>query len=331
MISIARLAAQDRADLFDIAAASMGVRPAIIEKDFWVIYLLDYLFARSKLKDRIIFKGGTSLSKCYGLIERFSEDVDLILDWRVLGYGLMEPWEERSHSKQSAFKEESIERTNRYLNEVFIPLIGQGISEELGFKAELSPASEEETVIFSYPRYYHSVGVQDVIRLEIGPLAAWSPSENVQISSYLSQQIPDLISKPSFEVNTVKPERTFWEKAAILHQEANRPDSKMMPARYSRHYYDVYQLGKSWVKQEAIKNIELLHKVVLFKEKFYRTPWSRLPEAMHSALKLVPPQYRHTELKKDYDAMKDMLMGDAPSMQDIMVFLAELEQEINAM
>lgn len=331
MIGIARLTPEDRADLFEIAAASMGVRPAIIEKDFWVCYLLDYLFGRSVLKDRFIFKGGTSLSKCYHLIERFSEDIDLILDWRALGYGLTEPWEERSNTRQQAFKENSIERTNRYLEKVFIPAIGQGVSKELGFAAEFYPASEEaETVIFKYPRYYHSAGVQEIIRLEIGPLAAWTPSENVKTSSYLAQQIPDMIVEPIFTVNTVKPERTFWEKVTILHQEANRAEDRMMLLRYSRHYYDVYQLGRSWVKQEALKNIDLLDKVVQFKEKFYRTPWSRLAEAKPSTLKLVPPQYRHAELKKDYEAMKEMLMGDVPSIQDIMAYLAELEEEINA-
>lgn len=197
------------------------------------------------------------MSKCYHLIQRFSEDVDLILDWRVLGYGLAEPWEERSISKQSSFKEDSIERTNKYLSEVFIPVIGQGISQELGFDVDLSPADEEETVIFKYPRSFSEPGIQNIIRLEIGPLAAWSPSESVQISSYLAQQIPDVIPKPIFEVSTVTPVRTFWEKVTILHQEAKRPDNKMMPTRYSRHYYDVYQLGKSWVKQEAIGKIEL--------------------------------------------------------------------------
>ncbi len=330
MISIAQLNPDDRADLFDIAAGSMGVQPAIIEKDFWVCYLLDYLFARSTLKDRFIFKGGTSLSKCYQLIQRFSEDVDMILDWRVLGYGLAEPWEERSNNKQSSFKDDSIIRTNRYLREVFIPVIGQGISQELGFEAELSPADEEETVIFKYPRYFNQPGIQNVIRLEIGPLAAWSPSESVQISSYLAQQIPDVIPKPIFEVNTVKPERTFWEKVTILHQEANRPENKMIPPRYSRHYYDVYQLGKSWVKQEAIGKIELLGKVVRFKEKFYRTPWSKLSEAKPGTLKLVPPQMRYAELKRDYEAMKTMLMGDVPEISQIFDFLSDLEDEINA-
>ena len=96
MRNIARIAAEDREALFHNTAEAMKMTDAIIEKDFWVCYMLDYLFHRCEWKDHIAFKGGTSLSKAYGLIERFSEDIDLILDWRVLGYGIDEPWEQLS-------------------------------------------------------------------------------------------------------------------------------------------------------------------------------------------------------------------------------------------
>ena len=108
MRNIAKIKENDRKALFHNTAAKMGMTDAIIEKDFWVCYMLDYLFHRCAWKDNIAFKGGTSLSKAYGLIERFSEDIDLILDWRVLGYGINEPWEKRSNTKQD----------NRILNSV---------------------------------------------------------------------------------------------------------------------------------------------------------------------------------------------------------------------
>lgn len=92
MRDIAKLNENDKKALFHNTAAKMGMTDAIIEKDFWVCYMLDYLFHRSAWKSNIAFKGGTSLSKSYGLIERFSEDIDLILDWRVLGYEKDEPW-----------------------------------------------------------------------------------------------------------------------------------------------------------------------------------------------------------------------------------------------
>ena len=107
MINIANINENDRTALFQNTAAKMGMTDAIIEKDFWVCYMLDYLFHRLEWKDHIAFKGGTSLSKAYGLIERFSEDIDLILDWRVLGYGIDEPWEQRSNTKQDIFNKEA--------------------------------------------------------------------------------------------------------------------------------------------------------------------------------------------------------------------------------
>ena len=100
MRNVARLPESDRRELFRNTADKMGLNDAIVEKDFWVCFTLDYLFHRCPWKDAITFKGGTSLSKAFNLISRFSEDIDLILDWRVLGYGKDEPWEKRSNTKQ---------------------------------------------------------------------------------------------------------------------------------------------------------------------------------------------------------------------------------------
>lgn len=115
MNNIARINSNDRKALFQNTAAKMGLTEAIVEKDYWVCFMLDYLFHRCKWKDSIAFKGGTSLSKAYGLIERFSEDIDLILDWRVLGYEKDEPWENRSNTKQDLFNKEASETERKIL------------------------------------------------------------------------------------------------------------------------------------------------------------------------------------------------------------------------
>lgn len=107
MRNVAMLSDNDRRELFRNTADKMGLHDAIVEKDFWVCFTLDYLFHRSPWKDSITFKGGTSLSKAFHLISRFSEDIDLILDWRVLGYQKEEPWEKRSNTKQDAFNKEA--------------------------------------------------------------------------------------------------------------------------------------------------------------------------------------------------------------------------------
>ena len=121
MRTIATIKESDRRDLFINTANKKGLTEAIIEKDYWVCFMLDYLFHRSKWKNNIAFKGGTSLSKSYDLIKRFSEDIDLILDWRVIGYAKDEPWQDRSVSKQDAFNKEAGAKTEEFLREVFLP------------------------------------------------------------------------------------------------------------------------------------------------------------------------------------------------------------------
>lgn len=329
MDRIARASADERRRLFQQASGKTGLHPSVVEKDFWVCYALDHLFHRSAFAGSVVFKGGTSLSKAFGLIQRFSEDIDLILDWRLLGYGRDEPWEERSNTKQDRFKLDSVERTNAFLAETFAPSLKESLSESLSCEADVYRGAEEETVHFDYPRTHRTSAMLDTIKLEIGPMAAWSPSEAATVEPYAACVLPEGFGALRTSVRTVSPERTFWEKATILHQEANRPESKAMPRRYSRHYYDMYRLGHSFVLERAVEDTDLLARVVRFKEKFYRTPWSRLSDAKPGTLRLLPPAFRMKELEDDYGSMRPMLFGDFPSFGDIVAYMGELESIIN--
>ena len=122
MYNIARITDEEREILFRNTADKKNMSEGIIEKDFWVTIALDYLFHRSRWKDKLAFKGGTSLSKAYNLIERFSEDIDLILDWRVLGYEKDEPWKDRSNTKQDIFFEGANERAADFLSKEFVSI-----------------------------------------------------------------------------------------------------------------------------------------------------------------------------------------------------------------
>ena len=173
MRNVARLPESDRRELFRNTADKMGLNDAIVEKDFWVCFTLDYLFHRCPWKDAITFKGGTSLSKAFNLISRFSEDIDLILDWRVLGYGRDEPWGKRSNTKQDAFNKEANARAEVFLAEQFGPTIQAELSWELGCEANIYiDEKDKQTVIFAYPHLFTNSATLQVIRLEIGALAA---------------------------------------------------------------------------------------------------------------------------------------------------------------
>ena len=159
MRNIARLSDNDRRELFRNTADKMGLNDAIVEKDFWVCFTLDYLFHRSPWKESITFKGGTSLSKAFHLISRFSEDIDLILDWRVLGYGKDEPWEKRSNTKQDAFNKEANVRAEVFLSETFCPAVKAGLSQEIGCEANVYiDEKDKQTVIFAYPHLFCEYG-----------------------------------------------------------------------------------------------------------------------------------------------------------------------------
>lgn len=332
MRNIAQLPESDRRELFLNTADKMGLNDAIIEKDFWVCFMLDYLFHYCPYKDAITFKGGTSLSKAFNLISRFSEDIDLILDWRVLGYGKDEPWKKRSNTKQDAFNKEANTRAEVFLAEQFCPTIKTELSEILGCEANIYiDENDKQTVIFAYPRLFTNSATLQVIRLEIGALAAWTPAKIAMIEPYAATCYPKVFAQKNTAILTVAPERTFWEKVTILHHEANRPESSVMPKRYSRHYYDLYRMSMTPIKEAAFDQLELLKKVVDFKMKFYPRSWAKYQEAIPGTLKLVPPQYRFAALATDYKAMKDMLYGDVPSFERVMSAIAELEKEINAL
>lgn len=322
----------ERRDLFRNTADKLGLNDAIVEKDFWVCLTLDYLFHRSPWKEAVAFKGGTSLSKAYNLISRFSEDIDLILDWRVLGYGINEPWEKRSNTKQDAFNKEANIRAEEFLHEIFCPTVKADLSRELGRNAKIYiEESDKQTIIFEYPILFTNSSTLQAIRMEIGALAAWTPTKLATIIPYAAEQYPKIFTQKSTEVLTVAPERTFWEKATILHHEANRPENLDMPQRYSRHYYDLCCMAKSEVRQTAFEQIELLKKVVDFKMKFYPRAWAKYSDAKPGTLRLIPPAYRLDALEFDYIAMKDMLYGDILPFKSVIGVISDLEREINAL
>ena len=307
----------------------MGMPPAIIEKDFWVTYMLNYLFHRCSWQDRFVFKGGTSLSKAYQLIERFSEDIDLILDWRLLGYKEKEPWEERSNTQQDKFNKISEEKTIGFLNKKFIPAIKRDILQEIQGSVDIFLEKwNEPTVVFAYPQIFSDVSILQVIRLEIGALAAWSPSQDIEITSFAAEYYPQVFSKKSTVIRTAVPERTFWEKVTILHREANRKEGRF-PERYSRHYYDLYKMAMGSVKEKAFSDLNLLKSVVDFKKKFYRCSWANYDEAFPGSMKLIPPERYFADLQNDYEKMRNMIYGEKPPFEEIILTIKNLQTEIN--
>lgn len=165
MRNFARRSEQERRDLFRTTAQVMQVNEAIIEKDFWVCWVLDYLFQISPWKDKMVFKGGTSLSKACHAIERFSEDIDFIMDWRLLGYSADEPWKGRNATKQNRFNMEANRQCTELLARELVPALSQSMkgltAEEIGIEAN------GQNVLINYPHSFSLSAILPQIKLEI--------------------------------------------------------------------------------------------------------------------------------------------------------------------
>lgn len=324
MDKVARFSATQRRELFSEAAVRLGMTPAVVEKDFWVTWVLERLFAAPDLARLLMFKGGTSLSKAYGLIERFSEDIDLILDWRVLVGD--DPLAERSKKRQLELNEAINQQAQAYIAG---PLLA-GLANALDGLCQCRIGEDDPHVIeVRYPAAFADTYLRPEVRLEIGPLAAWLPHEERTISAYAAKAFPDLFVRHEATVRVIRAERTFWEKATILHQEAHRPEDRPQPARYSRHYYDLARMAESPVREAALADGELLADVVAFKQRFYPRGWARYDLAVAGSLRLLPDEAVLAAVEADYRAMADMIFGRIPDFADIVAQLRALEEEIN--
>ena len=320
MKEVAKLQIKDRTELFQATAISMGMQPNVIEKDFWVCFMLDHLFHDCRYKNAFVFKGGTSLSKSYHVIERFSEDIDLILDWRKIINDEVNPWEERSKTKQDLFNKQINSEAAKFYKEELIPQLNIEMKEKLGDGEWISVDTEDEMVVnFYYPQIFEAEYLRSCVRLEIGPLAEWLPSHETSITPFAAEKYPDIFSQTDTSVLTIDVERTFWEKLTILHKIANFPEGKSLPARYARHLYDVYNMGNSWVKESAFKRKELLEKDVAFKQKFYYAKGAHYETATLSSIELLPKEAVLNALKEDYQAMSNMIYGNIPEFEDILL------------
>lgn len=319
--------AEDRIDMIRATSQAMNLSEGIVEKDYWVCFVLDYLFSDSPWKSNLAFKGGTSLSKCYQIISRFSEDIDLVLDWRLLGYEPMEPYQTQSRNQQNIIKKEIVKKSNSFLANTIKPRLENDfsslINEPFSFYLE-----NEDTLCFDYPKQFRDPALTEVVRLEISALAAWSPIETVNIQSYTASQFPVMFDKISFTVTTTQAKRSFWEKISILHKTSYRLHSNL-PLRYARHYYDVVMFYNSPFYLEALKDSQLRISVIEFNVRFYPGNEFHFELAKPGSFNLMPIKTQLTQLEQDYIAMQSMFFETSPPFTELLQILKSIEKEIN--
>lgn len=342
MDTIARRPAE-RTELFQEAAARRGVDFSIIEKDFWVCWVLKRLFDGPKSGPSLLFKGGTSLSKVFGVIDGFSEDIDLSLDRHDLGFkDQQDPENAPSQKRAKQLLEELFIAAVAHVRDVLLPRLESKFIDALGdsndssdpWRLSLDP-EDPLLVLYSYPVTRLAVAaalpsyVKPVVRLEFGARSDHWPASIYEVTPYAAEEFRAAFKEPTIAVKTLEAERTFWEKSTIIHAEFHRETPRI--DRMSRHYYDLAMMARSSIREKALTNLELLDRVAKHKKRFFRASWARYDLARPGTLRLMPHDEMASGLRRDYRRMRDMFLGEPPTFDDVLKTVGDLELEINGL
>jgi hypothetical protein len=343
-LDFVNLSTDERSDIFNLKSEQLNIFPSYVEKDFWVCVALDILYNGLSKQGypRFLFKGGTSLSKAYNLIERFSEDIDITIFREDFGFiGDKDPSTDNiSGKKRKVLIEEVIKTTNEFvkgeLKDDLENIINTFSSECSLVLDDLLDDDKNPTLLLQYPSLLESENdayVPSRIKLEFGGRSGYIPCEERTITPF----IDDLYNDKDFSVggiNTISPERTFWEKILILHGQCCRyRDENILLTdrnRLSRHYYDIAMISRTEIGNNAINNIELQTEVKQHTEKFFNRAWMKLKEAIPGKFNIVPrDELLLDKFKKDYQDMQMMMLGEAPDFDSLIVDIQILENRIN--
>lgn len=332
------LPAERRLLAFQQVDAKMGLQALSVEKDFWVCWTLRELFALPGIGEHLTFKGGTSLSKAWKLIKRFSEDIDIIVDKEPLGFAGEASPEEAPSKKQRRVRLDALKESCRsWVQGTLQPALVGRINEALGadgWKLEVDPAMDDgQCLLFTYPSVFApgTAGyVRPVVKIELGARSDDWPHEDRDVIPYVTEQFRDLDPDTASSIRVLAPERTFWEKACLLHEETFRPADKPRQIRMARHYYDLWCLITAGVATRALADMALFERVAEHREIFFRHSWVDYATHKPGTFRLVPPEEHLANWRTDYQAMQGpMFFGDTPSFDDLMTAAADFERRFN--
>jgi hypothetical protein len=329
---------------FDTTALRLGTASQNIEKDFWVCWTLDALF--NGLKEggaRLLFKGGTSLSKGFGLINRFSEDIDVTVFRDDIGEpATIEELNTLSGNKRRARLDAIKGACQAYINgplRAELTQILQNRIQASGLDAGSARVEADDsdpdgqTLLIWYPAATpRSDYVRAAIKIESGAKSALDPNSEVPIKPYVDDDLPALdLTVPA--VRTVDPERTFWDKVVILHGLRRwfdkRGELRGGGQRVSRHYYDLHLLAGNPVGEAAIAETALGVDCVAHARMFFNRPDFDLASAAPGSFALAPHDAMIEQLRIDYRAMQGMIFGEPPNFEAVLASISSIETRMN--
>ena len=289
---------------------------------------------RSEFHDSLVFKGGTSLSKVFRVIDRFSEDIDLSISPAL--FGLPEAGTSRNQADKWMTLAEAA--CAKAVQEQFQPTLEAETKTVLGkpkrgawFEYAADPTSGAPNLLFHYPSH-RPTGfdyLRRSVRLELGSLTDQQPVGRHAITPWLLDALPDAMPDWQCDVVALGIDRTFWEKATILHAEHHRPADKATPDRFSRHYADVAALACHPATERAIADLESCERVVGWKRLFFGSAWANYDTARPGSFRLLPSDERLPALRRDFAAMRDMYLAEPPSFDAVLATLSALERRLN--
>ena len=324
------LSEERRIEILNQTTELTGLPSVAIEKDWWVTLVLNASFSLPYSKN-IVFKGGTSLSKAWNLIERFSEDIDLAIDRKFFGFeGNISKSQIRNLRKQSC---EFI--SNTFLADLKEKFTEWGVIDDCKLIAQPVKDSDKDPQVIEI--HYNSVidnsaYLPQRVLIEVSSRSLVEPSEERKIGSILSENFSkQTFASEPFLIPTVLPQRTFLEKVFLLHEEFSQDTGKIRIDRLSRHLYDLEKLMDTEHGIEALKNTQLYNNIVSHREKF--NPLRGLDYANHKPRKIsvIPPEDVFKDYEKDYEAMTDfMIYGKSLKFDQLIKRILELQKRINS-
>ena len=324
-----KLSEEDRRIVINQVSSKTGLLPVAVEKDLWVMIALQAIFS-TEIAKHLVFKGGTSLSKAWGIIERFSEDIDLAIDRSFFDFK-----GDLTRSQVKNLRKASCKYVDEKFPEILKKaLLDNGVSE---FELSVTEFEESDTDPLALELRYNSlVEKQDYLQprilIEISSRSLIEPYENKELSSVISEIYPDqkFIDKPVI-IPTVTPTRTLIEKMFLLHEEFQKPKNrKIRSERMTRHLYDISRLMDTEYLEKAIEDKELYDTIIAHRNKLTKVSWVDYDTHKYKTLNFIPPAEVIDEYEKDYLAMKEsMFYGETESFENLIKKLKELNDRIN--
>lgn len=321
MIKFLQIPDDEKRKIYQDVSNEIGVPPQAVEKDVWVTLMLKMVFS-SELAPHFIFKGGTSLSKAFDLIKRFSEDIDLGIDRKHLGFegdlnkGQIRKLRRACHTFVS---DGLMKLLKKQLDEY-------GVDENLyELVVENTQVSDQdpETILVNYKSLYEENEIpylQPKVKIEVSARSLIEPYQEVGIQSWIDDQYPDApFTEGEFPVSTTDPQKTFLEKLILLHEEFQKPTEKIRHFRMSRHFYDIGQILKTEHGESALENQELFESIIAHRKVLTPMKTTDYDTLTLESLNIIPPDEHLDNFKADYKEMiGSMIQGESGEFEDLL-------------